>query len=287
MGDLGLTAAFLRRLAGDEAQAAGFLAWADGQGGAWRQDRALWIRERCDFPGDAIVYASERAGAGEPGWAARAATPAERAAFLHPLPPWRGIVVGRTARGLPVAVEEGRETGSSRVIRGGMRARLFERVQGRVANGEILAQSITGSALAAELRSHFERGLEFPRRLRGVSTVDRLALASARGFSAPALERALFERIQAALASGGARIVDWWPLPEREVSITWTPVLGALAGQLIQTRACALTLGLLNAGICVSGGDAAFDVASLASAVARQPGAASHGQDHHLHGTSH
>lgn len=236
---------------------------------------------------DAIVHATERTGAGEQGWAARAATPAERAAFLHPLPLWRGIVVGRTANGLPVAVEEGREARCTCVIRGGMHARLFECVRGRIANGETLAQSITGSALAAELRSHFDRGLELPRRMRGVSMLDRRAFASARAFAAPVFERTLFERIQAALVSGGARLVDWRPLPDSEVSITWSPLLGALAGQFIETRACALTLGLLSAGICVSGGDAAFDVASLASAVARQPGAAWHGQGRHLHSTQH
>jgi hypothetical protein len=283
VGSLGLTSAVLGRLGAVPSGSASFLAWADGKGGAWRYDLALWIRERCDFAGEAIVCAVARAdGPGGP-WAARAATPAERGAFLRPLPVWTGIVVGRTAKGLPVALQDGRDAKSTRVVRGDIHASLFERVEARIVNGEILAQRVSGSALACELRSHLERGFDLYQRMRAASLLHRRAFTLARDIAAAELEGSLGARIESALASGGARLVDWRSLPGREVSILWTPVHGALAEQFIESRACSQTLGLLHAGICVSGGDAAFDVASLASAVARQPGAPRPGWANRLH----
>jgi len=279
MGSLGLSAAVLRWLAGADGAPAGFVGWCDGRGGAWRYDRAIWIRERCDFEDEAIVYVSRCAASAEAGWEARLATPAERAAFLGPLPAWHGIVVGRTAGGLPVAATDGHEARQTRVLRGGIHARLFEQVLGRVAHGEVLAQSIKGSALAAELRSHFERGFDLSRRIRGASVVHRRAFELARQIGPAPFADSLSVRIDTAVAGAGARVVDWRPLPEHEVSIVWTPLAGPLTNALIETRACALTLGLLSAGICVSGADAAFDVASLCSAVVRQPWTSAHQPD--------
>lgn len=250
-----------------------FLAWADGRGGAWRHEEALWICERCDFTADAIVCAIGAPDNPGAPWAVRRATAPERATFLRPLPRWIGIVVGRTAKGLPVALQEAQDARFTAVVHGGIDASLFERVEARTVNGEVLADSISGSVLAGELRSYLQRGLPIPQRMRGASSLHCRAFEVARELAGPESGGTLAASIDSALASGGARLVDWRRLSRGEVSILWTPANGALAGQFIESRARADTLGLLNAGICVSGADKAFDIASLALAVTRCPGA--------------
>lgn len=201
---------------------------------------------------------------------AEVAPPAQRAAFLAALPRWSGIVVGHTAAGHAIALEERHDAATPRVVHGSTGARLFEHVRARVAI-ELLAESIISSAVATDLRSRFQRGLAMTRPMRGVSAWHRRAFDCARQLAQPDGVRALQARIEAALASGLAQLIDWRFLPAADVSILWTALQGPLAGQRIETRASADTLAVRAAGICVSGADAAFDVASLASAVARRP----------------
>jgi hypothetical protein len=275
MGDLGLSLAILRRLSQGRREPAGYLAWADGSGGAWHQDHGIWIRDRCGYPEPSVVHAwAPDFSVGESNWdrspAPRAASPAERAAFLRPLPVWNGIVVGRTAAGLAVALDEKPGTASTRAVQGSTRACLFDRVRARLAGGELITERVVGSGLSAQLRTSFQQGLRWPERFDGAAAIFRRAYDCARDMAAVETLGDLSGRVSAALWQGCARPVDWRLLPAGELSVVWTPLIGPLRGETIETRACAQTFAVRSAGICVSSRDREFDLASLASAVANR-----------------
>jgi hypothetical protein len=275
MGDLGLSLAILRRLGQDRREPTGFLAWADGSGGAWHQDHGIWIRVRCGYPDQGVVHVSSpQDGYDDSSWngqpEARAATPAERATFLRPLPAWNGVVVGQTASGLAVALEDKSDTALTRTIHGSNHACLFDRVRARPVGSAIVAERLIGSCLSAELRTTLQKGLPWPERLPGATIIFRRAYECARDIATVGARQDLTGRIDTALAHGCARLLDWRSLPGNEVSILWASLKGPLRGESIETRACADTFAVRSAGICVSGSDRAFDVASLASAVANR-----------------
>jgi hypothetical protein len=106
--------------------------------------------------------------------------------------------------------------------------------------------------------------------LDAAAAIFRRAYECALNIAKSPIRQDLAGRIDTALAQGCARLLDWRSLPGDEVSILWEPIKGPLFGEYIETRACAQTLAVRSAGICVSGGDRAFDLASLASAVANR-----------------
>jgi len=260
----------------------GTLACADG-GLAWLRVDGVLVEQRVPSELAGIVELRTLRGALQ----VRPASRVEQQRHLSSLPRCRGLVVGFTARSVPLvwccsagelAANTTTPAAAAEPLLQAPSLRLFEQVDGRRDGPCLLFERLGRDqrrAQARALRRQLERGAPEPPSGRGIDGRLIAAYALARELlPSTARRRLIAQRLAQALQAGGAALLDWFQDREQQLVVRWR-----IAERVITSRVCADTLAIVQAGICVSGHDRDFDLTTLVAAVARPAAGDRHGHD--------
>jgi len=190
----------------------------------------------------------------------RAATRAERQAYLERLPRVRSILID-DEMGYPAGEAERRLglNGPHRI--GFVQGQRFETIQGRFDGCNVWFEAVVERRRARALREVFDEAptVEAVRRVPGLTPAHRAGVELLLERERARVSDWTEERLRQALSHAGGMLLEWQERPDH-YWVRWE-----VDGQVHTSAVGKDSLEVVTAGVCLSGRDADFDLTSLVS----------------------